>query len=239
SDDGKIGLQEYLQWDGLAFKLVPKRASQTSWSNMDHRRMEQHLMTDRQGPAKTPEFGFLWRNLRDSTVYFDEDARRMMVNYRQTFLALSGYYLNVANQPQKVVAALDRMEEVVPRRVITMPHRLKLVVANYYDFAGEKERFRQLCQEIVDDIKPVVERGTTEDLSIEHPYLVLLQTYALLEQYDDALQLLTTIKQSYPLVPGIDQFVSERKNELEARRAVVMQWKDTVLSAPQKTTGNK
>ncbi len=236
SDDGKIGLQDYLQWDGLAFKLVPRRTPQSIWSNMNVQRMEGHLFTDRRHPVKTPETGYLWRNLTDRSVYYDEDARRMMVNYRQTFLALCGYYLNVANQPQKVVQTLDRMEQVIPRSVIPMTNRMKMVVANYYDFAGDRERFRQMAQELVDEIKPIVERGTTEELSGEHPYVILLQTYSLLERYDDAIHLLDRIKQVYPLVPGIDEFVAERKRELEVRRIAAMAKNDSV---PTQQPGRK
>lgn len=233
SDDGKIGLEDYFQWEGLAFRLVPQRVGSRSWSSLNAERMEQMLLSKRDVPVTTPEPGFLWRNLTDSTVYFDEDSRRMMVNYRQTFLSLCGYYLNVANQPQKVVSVLDRMEELLPSRIHPMPLRMKLVVANYYEFAGRKDRFHELTQQIIDEVKPLVERGSTEELSIEHPYLVLLQTYALLERYDEALALLDRIKQVYPLVPGIDEFVSQQRQEIELRRTAT-QHRDTIPPAKGK-----
>jgi hypothetical protein len=110
---------------------------------------------------------------------------------------------------------------------------MKLIVANYYDFAGRRDRFNEITQQIIDEVKPLVERGTTEELSIEHPYLVLLQTYALLERYDDALALLDRIKQLYPLVPGIDEFVSQQRQELEVRRNAA-QRRDTVPPAKGK-----
>jgi tetratricopeptide (TPR) repeat protein len=199
--------------------------------------MEKLLLSNKTEPVKTPEPGFLWRNLNDSTVYFDEDARRMMVNYRQTFLALCGYFLNVANQPQKVIAVLDSMEKFIPSRVIAMPLRMKMVVANYYQFAGNRERFTTLTQEIIDEVKPILERGTTEELSIEHPYLVLLQTYALRGEYDEALALLDRIKQAYPLVPGIDEFVSQQRRELESQRTAAAASKADTL--PPVRTGKK
>jgi hypothetical protein len=237
SDDGKIGLQDYLQWEGLTFRLVPKRTGAASWAGMNAEKMEKLLLSNKTEPVKTPEPGFLWRNLNDSTVYFDEDARRMMVNYRQTFLALCGYFLNVANQPQKVIAVLDSMEKFIPSRVIAMPLRMKMVVANYYQFAGNRERFTTLTQEIIDEVKPILERGTTEELSIEHPYLVLLQTYALRGEYDEALALLDRIKQAYPLVPGIDEFVSQQRRELESQRTAAAASKADTL--PPVRTGKK
>jgi pentatricopeptide repeat protein len=236
SDDGKIGLQSYLQWDGMAFKFVPKKTESSSWTNMNAGHMQAHLFTDIKEPSKTPQLGFLWRNLGNKSVYYDEDARRMMVNYRQTFLAYCGYYLNVANKSDMVIKTLQRMEELIPSAVIPMPLRFKLVVANYFDFAGDKAGFRRVCQEIIDEVKPILERGTTEELSMDHPYMVLLQTYAVMGMFDDALQLLDKMKQQYPLVPGIDEFVTERKKEIEGRRMVsAAQKKDSLASSSPKS----
>ncbi|MCI0554770.1 MAG: DUF2723 domain-containing protein, partial [Anaerolineae bacterium] len=50
NDAGKIGLQDYLHWDGLAFRLLPKKQTMP-WSNIDPRRMEEHLFSDRAEPA--------------------------------------------------------------------------------------------------------------------------------------------------------------------------------------------
>ncbi|HEX9830012.1 MAG TPA: DUF2723 domain-containing protein [Bacteroidota bacterium] len=218
ADGSKIGLQEFLHWDGLAFKLLPKRQT-SSWTNSDPNRMEQHLFVDRTSPAQTPELGFLWRQLDDGSVHLDDQSRRMMSNYRQAFLASAGYYLNVLNQPENVLRVLRRMEEVLPRSIHPMQHRLKLVVGNYYEFAGDKATFQQFMQELIDEITPIVEQGTTEQLSRDHPYLVLLQVYVLRNMFDDASKLLETIKQQYPLVPGVDEFVAERKREIETLRA--------------------
>jgi len=230
SPDGKIGLDDYLLWDGLSFRLVPKKTSQ-SWYNVDIERMEKHLFTERADPAQEPEFGFLWRNLKDASVYLEEDSRRMMSNYRQTLLALCGYYLNAVNQPEKVIKTLERMEEVMPRTVHSMQPRLKLVVANYFEFAGDTTSFRLYTQELIDEIKPIVESGTPEELTRDHPYLILLQTYVLRNMFDDASQLLEVIKRQYPLVPGIDEFVSERRREIESlrRQAAI---RDSIAAIP-------
>jgi hypothetical protein len=231
ADDGKIGLRDYLQWDGLAFKLTPKR-SPSFWANLDYERMRQQLFTDRQEPAKEPTFGFLWRGLGDKSVYFDDDARRMMINYRQTFLALGIHYLNALNQPDKVSEVLDRLEQVVPRAVMPMDYRMKFNIANYYEYAGNRERFREYTDEVIEELKPIVAKGFGGEMSIDHPYIVLLQTYAARDFFEEAVELLNKIKAEYASVPGVNEFVRDRRRELDDRRAVLAAQRDTVGKEP-------
>ncbi len=230
SDDGKIGLRDYLQWDGLAFKLTPKRGA-SFWSNLNYERMRAQLFTDRDEPVKEPAVGFLWRGLRDSTVYYDDDARRMMVNYRGVFLSLAIYDLNALNQPEKVTEVLDRMEHLIPRRVLPMDYRMKFNVANYYEFAGNKERFIEYTDEVIEELKPLVALGPREEISLDNPYIILLQTYAARDMFDEASALLDKIRTDYATVPGVEEFIRDRRLELDARRAML--GRDTAAPAPR------
>ncbi|MEK6756797.1 MAG: DUF2723 domain-containing protein [Bacteroidota bacterium] len=227
--DGQIGLREYLQLEGLAFRLVPKKA-QYYWSNLNERRMRTNLFTDIEKPSKTPQLGFLWRGLHDSTTYFDEDVRRLMTNYRQAFILLSQFYANAANQTGKVVEVMERMEQLIPRRIIPMDYRTKTYVASLFNLAGDNQRFREFSLEIVNELKPIVERGVAEPLSQDNPYVVLLQTYESLQMYDDALRLLDVIRATYAREQGIDQVVNQIRGRIEAEKRMVMR-KDTIAQA--------
>jgi len=196
SPDGQIGLRDYLQLEGLAFRLIPKKGA-SFWSNINETRMHAQFFTDLQNPSKTPALGYFWRGLQDSTTYFDEDIRRLMTNYRQAFVMLSQYYVNTPSLASRVTEPLDRMEQVVPRRVIPMDYRTKIFVANLYAASGKTEKFHEICNEIVAELKPIIERGSAEPLTADNPYVVLLQTYETMHQYDDALKLVELIRVTY------------------------------------------
>ena len=229
SPDGQIGLRDYLQLEGLAFRLVPKKGT-AFWANVNETRMRAQLFTDIDKPSKTPALGYRWRGLQDSTTYFDEDIRRLMTNYRQAFVLLSQYYVNTPNLTSKVVEPLDRMEQIVPRHVISMDYRTKIYVANLYAAGSRQDKFSEICNEIIAELKPIVERGSAEPLSYDNPYVVLLQTYENLKQFDDALKLVDAIRLTYSREPGIDQIVGQLRGRImEEKRA--SQNKDSVVSS--------
>ncbi|MCX6134104.1 MAG: DUF2723 domain-containing protein [Ignavibacteriales bacterium] len=233
SPDGQIGLKEYLQLEGLAFHLIPRKGTSLV-SNINEPKMRAQFFTDIQNPSKTPAVGYRWRGLQDSTTYFDEDIRRLMTNYRQAFVLLSQYYANTPGMMSKVSEPLDRMEQVVPRKVIAMDYRTKIYVANLYAAAGRDDKFRLMCNEIVGELKPIVERGTAEPLSYENPYVVLLQTYETLHQYDDALKLVDVIRSTYPREQGIEQITGQLRARLMAEKSAAQQKDSLATRAPVK-----
>ncbi|HWP82262.1 MAG TPA: DUF2723 domain-containing protein [Bacteroidota bacterium] len=243
SDDGKIGLRDYLRMEGLALRLTPRK-EQMLWANIDEERMTKNLFTDTETPSRDPQLGFLWRGLGDSTVYFDEDVRRLMSNYRHAFLILGAYYANMKNQPSMMVRALDRMEEVIPRRVIPMETRLKFDVGNYYRAAEAKEKGKIYLTEVTEELKPVVDARIMEPLSETNvqynSYFMLLTAYQNLEMYDEALELLDVIQSMYGHVPGLSEFVGERRKEFQARK-LMGQGGDTsaALRGTQRASGTQ
>jgi len=218
SDDSKIGLRDYMRLEGLAFRLVPKQGPY--WQILDEEKMMTNFFTTVETPSKEFQPGFLWRGIRDSTTYFDEDVRRLMSNYRQAFFSLGYYYANVDRKPEKFAQVLDRMEEVIPRSIIPMPYAMKVDISNYYMVAGRTETANQYLEEILAEVKPVVDRGEVPAVGQDNPYIVLLQVYKGLGRYDEALSTLELIKTRYRSEQGVDQFVNEEKLQIEARKRI-------------------
>jgi hypothetical protein len=233
SPDGQIGLKDYLQLEGLAFRLTPKKGT-SFWSNMNEVKMRDQLFTDLSKASKVPAKGYLWRGLQDSTTYFDEDIRRLMTNYRQAFVLLSQYYINTPSMASKVTEPLDRMEQVVPRHVIPMDYRTKMYVASLYSAGGRKDKFLQICNEIISELKPIVDKGTVEPLAYDNPYVVLLQTYETMQQYDDALKLLDVIRATYAKEREIDQIIGQLRARLMAEKASAHEKDSLASTSPAK-----
>jgi hypothetical protein len=223
ADDGKIGLREYMQLTGLAFKFVPIKNG-SYWANMNEKSVRASIFTDLKEPTTTPHEGFLWRGLQNPKTYFDEDARRLITsNYRNVFMALSLYYANVKNEPSRVSEVLSRMEELIPRSVIPMDFRVKYDVASFYSAAGNKAKQSEYLNEVVSELKSVVDRGVNEQLSQYNPYIVLFYTYAALERWKEAEELLAVVKSSYATQQGIDGMIAQLRSQLRPTAAAPAQ----------------
>jgi hypothetical protein len=228
SPDGQIGLKDYMQLEGLAFRLTPKKGT-SFWSNINEHRMRAELFTDVEKPSKTAAMGYRWRGLDNKNTYFDEDIRRLMTNYRQAFGLLAQYYANTPGQNAKVIETLDRMEKLIPRHGITMDYRTKIYVANLYSNAGKEDTANELNGEIINELKPIVESGKAEPMSYDNPYIILMQTYESMRMYDEALKLIEQIRVVYGKEPGIEQGIEQIRARLLAEKSV--SGKDTLATS--------
>lgn len=220
SDDGKIGLREYMELRGIAFKFVPQRQTQY-FANLDERSMVAHLMTGPKTPSKTPYQGFLWRGLQDSTIYFDEDVRRLSSNYRNAFLALAVYYENLRSDPRRAALFLDRMEQVLPRKIIPMDTRVKFDIGSFYSMAQDSAKHREYSLEIIADLEPLVAKHQKEQISYYSNYIMLFSSYLGLNMVDKASELVITIKQVYAGEAGIDGFIAQLNTQIDSRRIAI------------------
>ena len=227
--DGQIGLKDYLQLEGLAFRLTPKKGT-SLWSNINEHRVRTHLFTDVEVASKAPAMGCRWRGLQDSTTYFDEEIRHLMSNYRQAFVLLARHYVDTPGMAWKSAQSLDRMEQVIPRQVIEMDYRTKMYVASLYNAGGKKDKFNQINNELVTALKPLVERGVAGPLTNDNPYVLLLQTYETMGQFDDALKLIDVIRVMYSHEKDIDLIVGQTRAALMAERAAAHQ-RDSLAAA--------
>jgi len=101
-----------------------------------------------------------------------------------------------------------------------MPVAMEFDVAVFYGQAGRQDMMREYMQDVVDQLRPVVEKRAPERLAQDNPYLVLLNAYETLEQYADAEQLLDVIQTVYKTEPGVDQFVASERMKLKAQIGV-------------------
>ena len=138
-DNSKIGLDEYLDMEGLAFRLTPEKSA-NFYSAINEKVLWAQLMEEPEGYSKTYQPGFKFRGLNDSTIFMDNNHIRLTLNYRNSFIRLSLYYLYQTNEKNKAIQVLDKMEEKIPRKLFPMDYRLLNDVANRYFEAGDKRK---------------------------------------------------------------------------------------------------
>lgn len=230
-DDSKIGLRDYVELQGLAYKLVPHRQA-SAYASVNEERTRAHLFTDVKIPSRDPAYGCLWRGLSDSTIHFDENQRRMISSYRQPFYALAMFLANVKNRPQDAKNVLDRMEQMIPRHLHPMDYRLKSDLAMFYSMAGDAQGYRNVLSEVVQELAPGLDSAPLEPLSQYNPLVILLQAYEGLGEYDKGLDVLQRISRSYGTTAGVKEFVSAKKMEMEMMKRNQKQIADSSLQKP-------
>ena len=175
SDDSKLGLDDYMIMQGMTFLVTPVK-SINQQTNVNIVKMEQCLFNEPEGYYKDYHLGFKFRGLNTGKIYLDENQRRMMMNYRNSFLRLALYYMN-SGEKQKLAQVLDEMEKKLPRKYIPLDYRLLSDIASLYKLADRGDRFL----EIADEIEPLAEkdrdRNPGDISSYYNPYRILLQIY--------------------------------------------------------------
>lgn len=121
-DDAYLGLTDYFQIEGLAYRLVPYKAQsfdgQTGEVNTDL--MYDNLMTK-----------FEWGGMDKGNIFMDENNKRMCMNFRNNFARLAGELIRQGKKEQ-AVKALDKCLEVLPKHNVPYNQFMVSIAEHYY-----------------------------------------------------------------------------------------------------------
>ncbi|MBU0473363.1 MAG: DUF2723 domain-containing protein [Bacteroidetes bacterium] len=217
SDDSRIGLEDYLQMEGMAFRLVPNKRPRQSYY-INEKIMREHLFNEPDGYSKTYQPGFKFRGLNDSTIYLDENHQRLSQNYRNSFLRLALFYLDQGKK-DKAVEVLDEMEKKLPRKNIEMRYELLYDVSNFYYNAGAMAQYNA----IVKDLEPVMlarlEANPRDFQQQYNPYVVLRDIYENRQDYDKLVDLFSRLEKEIPGDANIQGIVARYKVMAKTKQA--------------------
>ena len=145
ADDSRIGLGDYLKMEGMAFRLVPeRRTANAEFVNED---VLSKQLIENPGYSKTYKPGFKFRGLNNPDIFFDNNQKRMVQNYRNAFIRLAINYLNTGRK-DKAVNVVDIMNEKLPYKILGIDNGLLFEIANLYLKADAKEKYKQLALDI-------------------------------------------------------------------------------------------
>lgn len=126
SDDGQLDLQNYFQLEGQAFRVVPIK------HNEPLGRVSTSIT-----PQRLKQFKFT--NLNNPDVYYDENIRRMVDNYRNIFVQ-TVQTLVQEGQQEEAEEIMDILMTNVPFETIPgVSPRSHLIVARAYQLLGDEE----------------------------------------------------------------------------------------------------
>ena len=166
-----LNLQNYLQLEGQAMRVVPVRH-------------EQYAM-GRAVPGLTTEHmkKFKYRNLDDPDVYYDSVIRNMIDGYRNVFSRAAEGLVD-AGDAQNARALLDTLSARVPFSTIPGDALSRLLMARAYQSAGAEDRALALMKEAEPLVLGELEAARSEQESAYAAQYVQMIRLAYLEAGD-------------------------------------------------------
>jgi hypothetical protein len=223
SPDSKIGLDDYLWFEGLTWRLEPRKINREDLG-LNRDPLEQSLLNEPAGFSTGPQYGYKFRGINDPNVIYDENTTRLMLNYRSAFIRLAMYYMNVEPNPAKGIAILDRMEQLIPRSKVPMAWELMSDIANVYHRFGRTDKFNEYASELEGIAKGLIETGQANLQSYYNPYRVLLDIYDMKQEYQKSLDLLQGLKRDHPDLqndPGLSNRIEQLRQQIAARTSAM------------------
>ncbi|PIU45728.1 MAG: DUF2723 domain-containing protein [Ignavibacteriales bacterium CG07_land_8_20_14_0_80_59_12] len=213
--ESRVGLDDYLRMDGLAYKVTPVKHT-TDWSGIGREILTKQLMDEPKGYYTDCRPGFKFRGYNDSTLYIDDNSMRLTLNYRNGFMRLAYYELNAENNKQLALKVFNTMDEKIPDRLVPMHYSLLADLAGFHRFAGDSAKSIELYNRLEKRTLHAIEVNPHEPLSQYNPYLVLMNLYESRGQYAKALEMVQKVRMLYADQRGVPEWADQRIQQLQA-----------------------
>ncbi|MEX1189508.1 MAG: DUF2723 domain-containing protein [Bacteroidia bacterium] len=139
-DDSYLGLENYFQLEGLAYRLIPvynPPGRGDNYGRVDTDKMYDNIMNK-----------FKWGGVDKKEIYMDENNIRMTMNLRSNFDRLATA-LNAEGKKDSAVKVLDKAFEVLPEKNVPFNFFTVQLAEDYYQ-AGEIEKPDQVIKRYAD-----------------------------------------------------------------------------------------
>jgi hypothetical protein len=135
-----LGLEEYFQLEGLAYRLVPIKSQNKSW--LEYGRVDVDILYNNMMTK------FVWGGAKEKGVDLDYNHKRtiMVVKARYNYAKLAKS-LAAAGKNEKAVQVLDYCMETFPVGKLSYDMYVPDIVEAYFD-AGEKEKAEDLTNKL-------------------------------------------------------------------------------------------
>ena len=140
ADEEYIWLKDYLQLDGLAYKLVPIKTPMAKKSLFDMGRIDPEKMY-----ANTQKWN--WRNINDGKIYLDEQTKRNSISMRNSLFRLSEAFAKKGDTI-KALEVLDLSLDKMPIQDFDH-YSLSLGYPEMYYKLGNPEKAKQTAETLI------------------------------------------------------------------------------------------
>ena len=138
-DDDYIWMKDYLQLDGLVYKLVPIRTAVDKANPFDMGRVDSELMYDK-------VMSWNWGNSGSPHIYHDVETRKNGITYRGNLARLMEQLIN-EDQPEKAEKIADLAMKQMPVDDFGYYTLLEPYISAYYEI-GKTEKARKVYKDV-------------------------------------------------------------------------------------------
>ncbi|WP_027125665.1 glycosyltransferase family 117 protein [Gelidibacter mesophilus] len=138
-DDDYIWMKDYLQLDGLCYKLVPIKTPVDKANPFDMGRVDTDAMYDQ-------VMAWDWGNSGSPDIYHDVETRKNSITYRGNLARLMEQLIN-EDQPEKAEKVADMAMENMPVDYFGFYTLLEPYISGYYE-VGKIEKARKLYKDV-------------------------------------------------------------------------------------------
>lgn len=167
SPSNRLGLEKYLQMEGLAFRLRSHKVP-----SVNYEKLADNLMNVVNDSTWSKEYspGYKYRNLNNPDVYLNPNIQKLLQNYRSAFLQLGMERFRRLRDQQKVdsvtdedlerlknevLAPLNVMADLMPEQVIPISSQeMQLQMGQIYYDSGDIETGRAIFRQFHDSSRP-------------------------------------------------------------------------------------
>ena len=160
-DDDYLWMKDYLQLDGVAYKLVPIKTPVDQRNPFDMGRIDTDKMYD-------IVMNWYWGNSGDPDIYHDTETRKNAITYRSHLARLSETLIK-EGKLEKAENVLDLAMEKMPVDIFGYYTLLEPYISGYYE-VGEKEKARQLWNEVAEKYQENLTYYSTLDLERQYSW---------------------------------------------------------------------
>jgi hypothetical protein len=141
----------------------------------------------------------------------EEQAMRLVQNYRSIFANLASYFLNYTDSKEKAAEVLRVMNQKISNESIPMDYRMQYNMVLFYEALGETDLLNAQLVLLEKECLKMIEKDPMNITSQWNPYRMLMDIYDISEEHEKHIDILNKILVFYP---G-DQSVLNRIEEIK------------------------
>jgi hypothetical protein len=190
----KIGLEEYLEIQGMAMEIVPVKRFTSINSDI----MNQQLLVEDVVPSKDYQLGFIFHNTDNPNLNIEEQSQDMINTYRALHV-ITARELLASNQIDKTIEYLNIVAKRFPNEIIPTNFDLLVEATDLASRTGDKNLF--------DHYSVTLLYETENKLVADPSNIEILNRAAWLyerrEEYNKALEVYNKMLPQYPNDPSL------------------------------------
>ena len=195
SDEDYLWMKEYLQLEGVAYKLVPIKTPIDPRNPYDMGRINTDKMYD-------IVMNWDWGNMGSDDIYHDPETRRNAITYRSNLARLVENLLN-EQDTTRAKKVLDLAMKNMPVEHFNYYALLEPYVTGYYE-VGEPERAREIWEKIATHYKENLEYYSS--WGIDRQYRYFNEIVSNIERYRSLVDLLVVHQDEEILEEKAEEF---------------------------------